>query len=290
MKNISNSSPDEINLIDLFYEIYKRKIFFLSIIIFCSLSGLFIGYFNPPEIKTEAIIKIPNYKVAAYFEDAELLRILNNGSNNTSDLFHYEFKLNLLSLDNQKNFLKESIAKNYIKDFLKSVDIQNAKIFYNNKILISEENNNTYKIIFYYPENLNGTTLLNDYIKFTVKKTSTDVTKIITNLLETQFTMLVAQKNFYKDVLNLTLPANQKIDIQNQIKILETRNQIEADLKYIENKLLLLKMPLNFDVLKTEGIFVKNGKKNFFVIYFLIGSLIGFFYSLIHVSIKNLKK
>ena len=176
MKNISNSSPDEINLIDLFYEIYKRKIFFLSIIIFCSLSGLFIGYFSPQEIKTEAIIKVPNPKVVAYFEDAKLLNILvknnidnNNRSYNTLDLFHYEFKLNILSLNNQKNFLKESIAKNYIKDSSKSADIQNAKIF-NNKILISEENNNTYKIIFHYPENLNGATLLNEYIKFTIKK------------------------------------------------------------------------------------------------------------------------
>ena len=112
MKNISNSSPDEINLIDLFYEIYKRKIFFLSIIIFCSLSGLFIGYFSPQEIKTEAIIKVPNPKVVAYFEDAKLLDILvknnidNNRSYNTLDLFHYEFKLNILSLNNQKNFLK----------------------------------------------------------------------------------------------------------------------------------------------------------------------------------------
>ena len=300
MKNISNSSPDEINLIDLFYEIYKRKIFFLSIIIFCSLSGLFIGYFSPQEIKTEAIIKIPNSKVVGYFEDAKLLNILNsrnifeknNVSYNTLDLFHYEFKLNLLSLNNQKNFLKESIAKNYIMDFSKSVDIQNAKIFNNNKILISEENNNTYKIIFRHPENLNGSTLLNDYIKFTIKKTSTDVTKIIANSLETQFAMLDIKKNFYKGIHQsiLTLPTNQKIDIQDQIKILEHQYQIETDMKYIEKKLLLLKMPLNFDVLKTEAITENNEKKTFLVIYFLIGLLIGFFYSLIHVSIKNLKK
>ena len=104
--------------------------------------------------------------------------------------------------------------------------------------------------------------------------------------------MLDVKKNFYKDnnLLNLTLPTNQKIDIQDQIKILENRYAIDSDLKYIEKKLLLLKMPLNFDVLRTEATLQNNKNKYFLVIYFLIGSLIGFFYSLIHIFIKNLKK
>jgi LPS O-antigen subunit length determinant protein (WzzB/FepE family) len=287
MKNISNSNYSEINLIDLINDFYKKKFFSFSVIIICGLLGCFIGYFAKKELSAEFTIKKPNFKIPEYFDTS------NHQTEIFLDLFHTYFKMNLLSRNNMIKFSKESVAKSYFKNFSKTEDILNYKFLNVDKILLSGEKNNIYKIIFYYPENLDGVTLLNDYVNFIIKKTSVDVSAQIIKLLENEIYFQEFRKNFfnageYENKLKLLIDKNSDHSLYEK-KVLEIL-ELDFNIKFLNEKLSKINKPLEFDIVEAEAFSNQVPKKNYILIYSLIGSLIGFFYSLIHVFIKYQKK
>ena len=294
-KNNTYLADDEIDLGNIIKSLWKEKILILSISIICGLVGYFYGLSKPQELRAEITLKNPPTQI---FEPYNLLNINlnnNNNNNNIAGQFISDFKLNLLSLDNVENFIKESREFDNFKGYLKSRNISVEQHFIDYKFGEVKEKNiiilNKYSLN--HSKELDGAIFLNKYVEFIKKKT---IVEFKNNLKLT----LLNTINNHQEALEIA----KKIQLENPI--IKTTNQqqvvnepealfykgtkvISENLNYLNKRLIKLENDqFNYNVILQKALTLKNPIN--LPLYFALGLILGSLLSLIIIYLKNILK
>jgi LPS O-antigen subunit length determinant protein (WzzB/FepE family) len=309
-KNNPYITDDEIDLGDLVRILWREKILILSISIICGLLGYLYASFEPEEFQTDIKLKNPPFQlfepythVFSNFNNNNNNNNINNNNinininNNIAGQFISDFKLNLLSLDNLKIFVEESLDLDIFKKYLKSKNIS-AKQYFVGKLGEAKEKNiiipNTYFLLFE-KEILDGNIFLKNYIEFTRKKNIIEFKKNLKSTIENRI-------NNTKDALetakliNLENPILKSPDRQNQVfnepEALFYRGTKVLSQSIIIDKKLLQKLEndqFNYNPILATGILLKINKISSNT-FFSIGLFIGFILSCIIIFFKSALK
>jgi LPS O-antigen subunit length determinant protein (WzzB/FepE family) len=165
----------EINLFDLIKKLLTEKVLILSFSIIFGLVFYIYASFQSQIFKTQIVIEdVPSQ----LFEHYNFLFKSNQiKGQKLEEQYNNGFKSKLLSKDNLKIFLKESVEFDNFAEYLKLRNISIKKFFTNfNLNYVYEDKDkkvdilsNKYYLVF--TEELDGVIFLNNYVEFTKKKT-----------------------------------------------------------------------------------------------------------------------
>jgi LPS O-antigen subunit length determinant protein (WzzB/FepE family) len=297
-KNNTYLADDEIDLGDIIKSLWREKILILSISIVFGLAGYLYGSFKPEEFKTEIKLKNPPHQLFEPYTRVFTNNYNNNNNNNNNitGQFISDFKLNFLSLDNLQSFTEESKEFDNFKEYLKSRNIS-VKKYFKNKIDEVKEKNliipNKYFLVF--TKELEGDIFLNNYAKFTIKKTVFIMKKNLKLSIENQITIfensLEKAKliNLENPILNLT---NQRAQVVNEPEDLFYKGSKILSQDIIHLKRLLIKLEndqFNFDFILDKPVNLPV-KKMSNLAFFGIGLTLGIFLSLVIIFFKSILK
>ena len=286
-KNNTYLADDEIDLGNIIKSLWKEKILILSISIICGLVGYFYGLSKPQELRAEITLKNPPTQI---FEPYNLFNI-----NNIAGQFNSDFKLNLLSLDNVENFMKESREFDNFKGYLKSRNISGKQYFINQKFGEAKDKNTITlnKYFLNHAKELDGAIFLNKYVEFIKKKT---IVEFKNNLKLT----LLNTINNHQEALEIA----KKIQLENPIVKTTSQQQvvnepealfykgtkvISENLNYLNKRLIKLENDqFNYNVILQKALTLKNPIN--LPLYFALGLILGSFLSLIIIYLKNILK
>ena len=293
-KNNTYLADDEIDLGNIIKSLWKEKILILSISIICGLLSYFYALSKPTELRVEITLKNPPTQI---FEPYNLFNVNNNNNNNNNiaGQFISDFKLNLLSLDNVENFIKESREFDNFKGYLKSRNISVEQHFIDYKFGEVKEKNiiilNKYSLN--HSKELDGAIFLNKYVEFIKKKT---IVEFKNNLKLT----LLNTINNHQEALEIA----KKIQLENPI--IKTTNQgqvvnepealfykgtkvISENLNYLNKRLIKLENDqFNYNIISQKALTLKNPIN--LPLYFALGLILGSLLSLIIIYLKNIIK
>jgi len=312
---------DEVSLYKLIIIFWKEKFLILCCVFLFSILGLAYTIFRPVELYTKIVLNDPSVaifeKYNKYFIDllsakntnfnynlnTNAYANTNNNSNNNSnnnttivarDIFLDIFRKNFLSIDNLNEFIN-SLKENDInlKNYLKKNDLISSSFFYGNKfgkVNIDKSTSYSGDQVFFliYPEEIDGTKILNDYIFYIKKKSEIDFYKIVQLAISSKIDIkkdafeIVKKINlqYLKDLkssatysLNNELINNINYTNVNYIILEQEINNLEKDLITIKE------ININFIPISQKSTPpIKNTKlSNYFIIISSI--LFGFFIS-----------
>jgi LPS O-antigen subunit length determinant protein (WzzB/FepE family) len=292
-KNNPYITDDEIDIADLVRTLWREKILILSISIIFGLLGYLHASFKPEEFKT--VIKLQN-PPSRLFEPYTYTFANNNNNKNVLEQFIYDFKSNLLSLDNLEIFVEESRDLDTFKAYLKLKNIS-AKQYFANKFGEVKEKNiiipNTYFFVFE-KKILNGDIFLDNYLEFIKKKNIIEFKNYLKFIIENRI-------NNTQDALETA----RLINLENPILQMQNQNQVIAEpeaLFYKGTKVLLQSVTIDkklmhklendefnykFILDKASLPVLQNSKVSTFFIY---GVILGLILSLVIIFLKNLLK
>lgn len=302
------SIDDEINFVILFKELLKNKFLILVVTIIFSLFAYILAINLKKDLK--AIVTLKNIDTNIdIFDYYKIIKVTNSefefferykNQQSNSNFFYEEFYLNLSSSDNISNFLQQSKDYDLLKKYLELNNVTAKQYFSNNKLGIQEDKKaNTIivqqkdartKINFFLiaPKEVDGLTLLQNYVDYTNNKTL----------------------NFFKDQIKFSLNS-EIVKLENELKIAKLLNIVNPTLHnnaalaaepkslfYLGSKVLSLQIgdlkanydklenfKSNFNIIIDRPSYTRNGESKIF--YVIFGSVIGFILSLIIIFIKK---
>jgi len=297
-KNNPYITDDKIDLGDLTRTLWREKILILSISVICGLLGYLYATFKPEDFKTEIKIKNPPYQLFEPY--AHVFTNNNNNNNNNNNIagqFIFDFKLNLLSLDNLEIFVEESRDLDILKKFLKSRNIS-AKQYFVNKFGEAKEKNiiipNTYFFVFD-KKILDGNIFLNNYAEYVKNKNISEFKKNLKLTIQNR-TKNTADALETAKLINLENPILNSIDRQSQVvnepEALFYKGTKVLSQSIIIDKKLLQKLEndqFNYNPILDKGISLKINTISSYA-FFAIGLFVGFFLSCIIIVFKSALK
>lgn len=290
-KNNTYLVKDEIDLRDLIKKLWKEKILILSISIICSLLSYYYAFLKPQEFKTQIILKDPPPQI---FESYNSF-ILNNKDKSIFEQFIYEYKLNLLSLDNLQSFLEESREFDNFKGYLKSRNISAKKYFFNTISEVNEKNTIIpNKYLLNHSKELDGAIFLDNYVEFIRKKTIFDLKNnlklVLQNSINENMDALEIAKKIQLE--NPITKTNQYSVVTNEKKELfyNGTKVLSENILNLNKKIVKLEND-NFDynIILQKSITVPYNQINF-LSYFAIGLISGLFLSLGIIFLRSILK
>jgi LPS O-antigen subunit length determinant protein (WzzB/FepE family) len=289
-KNNSYLFDNEINLTALIKELWKEKILILFISIICGLLSYGSQYFQTKEFRAQVKIKNPPVQLFARysFDNTSFILNLKNGNSesltrnnlegltvtNNYSLFISLFYTNLLSLDNFETFLEQNKSGRYdnFKAFLKSKSITAKSLFIDNKLgIIKSKNDYTSDIIFlFFPEALDGSNALNEYVEFIRKMIVIEYKNNLKNNI--QFYINLYEETLEINTLDSSFPLHTTV--------LEQVNYLKKMLKRLENE------EFNYNPILEKATNFSLANKISPIISTFIGLLLGFIFSFVIVLFK----
>jgi LPS O-antigen subunit length determinant protein (WzzB/FepE family) len=279
-------NKNEIEFISLVQNIWKKKLFILSMCVFFFIIGFFYNLFLLKKYQTDLTLK-PFFR-SHLVSFSSIINYFGNdfsskGSNHFSSvIFELEndFNVNLISRSNFISFINQSNDEK-LKKNLHKITIKNFKDIYS----------------IYYYEGVDGEKILKDYILFTkenlIKETRKNLNFIfaqVENDLLIEQGLLIKKKNLISQ--NKTSNLNSKKAEENFEKLsfplLNSNTQkIDLDFLYLKKRELdnykIDVVPFYESSLQTKLI-----SGTFKILYPIIGLLFGFFASLIIIFSRNI--
>ena len=219
MKTKIHYTEVELFFKDFYKELWTKKILILSISVACSLLlYLFSSYRleQNDKQKIEFWIENPPAHLFALYEkfSIQYYNCSQDSSQNCSNInlnkeFMNIFKKNLLNLNNLESFVEKGEEFQDFKEFLNSRNITILQYFQDNRLQnVNKRNKNIVNNYFLFlPKKLNGSTLLNNYIKFTQKNTTIELKKYLKLIIEDEI-------KIHRDALKIA----KVIGLQNSIQ------------------------------------------------------------------------
>ena len=309
---------DEVNLYKLIIIFWKEKFLILCCVFLFSILGLAYTIFRPVELYTKIVLNDPSVAIFEkynkyfidllsakntnfnYYLNTNAYANTNNNSNNTTtivarDIFLDIFRKNFLSIDNLNEFIN-SLKEHDInlKNYLKKNDLISSNFFFGNKfgkVNIDKRTSYSGDQVFFliYPEEIDGTKILNDYVFYIKKKSEIDFYKIIQLAISSKI-----------DIKKEALEIAKKINLQylKDLKSSDTyfsNNELINNINYLNIQHVTLEQEivnLEKDLISIKGVYldyvpisqkstpsIKDSKfPNYFIVISSI--LVGFFISI----------
>jgi len=306
---------DEVSLYKLIIIFWKEKLLILCCVFLFSILGLAYTVFRPVELSTKVVLNDPSViifeKYNKYFNNLLSANNINfnynlntntitNTNTNTNTLFARDifldiFRKNFLSTDNLNEFIN-SLKEHDInlKNYLKKNDLISSNFFFGNKfgkVNIDKRTSYSGDQVFFliYPEEIDGTKILNDYVFYIKKKSEIDFYKIIQLAISSKI-----------DIKKEALEIAKKINLQylKDLKSSDTyfsNNELINNINYLNIQHVTLEQEivnLEKDLISIKGVYldyvpisqkstpaIKDSKfPNYFIVISSI--LVGFFISI----------
>jgi LPS O-antigen subunit length determinant protein (WzzB/FepE family) len=305
MNTKTRIKEDEIDLVEIIKKLWKDKVLIIGLSLLFGVLAYSIGTLIPKKFKTSVIINRPSILIFHLFDP-----YISN--NNINIEFFHEFSQELSSVTNFSDFIKSHSQNNNFINYLKKNKISVEQYLINNNFSKKEINlrlNNQNQIVleyeFIYPNEIEGHQILNEYVNYTAFQSYLSLIEkvinivdlkilkheqalkiaIIINLEETIPTSIirgntgsiVTEPNaiYYKGVKVL------RTEIDNLKQDLNNLNNLKNNISLLSNSDFQWTPILQQAIEPTKHISPKKS------IFFLVGSFLGFFISLLVIFFRS---